>query len=571
MAEIPTQSEPKSKGVLLESLTAPGQPKKRLGELLMTDGLISRQQLDTALEEQKSNQAYLGVILMRRKWISERELYKRLSQQQEVEFYEVRDMEIPPEVFNQVPREIAVKFHVMPVKFVDGELHIASSEPGNTDTLEAIKRVVPHKVKFGFSTRGDLQYAINRIYNNLVRASPLIRDFYDGFAYLVEQPKLDASKVIDLLLALGHLLGASDVHLTFGQQDLRLGVRIDGALHEIPLPTRRLAPEQVSQLRTTLMIRSNIDTSKRSIPQEGMIELKIEKTTVRARTSTFPLFNGDKAVLRFIGRLELRSFFNLGLSEKDRLLASEVLERQSGLIVVAAPDGNGKSTTLYALLAQMPTQIRNVLTIEDPVEAKLSFAAQTQVSRDGPVTFETALRHIGHQDADVIMIGTTTDRVVAESTVELASTGHLVLTAAPSEHAATVILHFMQMGIDPLAMANALQLVIAQRLAPMICSECRAKHPEPEDMRYRLDLHEDFEMFQGRGCEACYFTGRRGRIMLFEIINVDDKLRELIACKPTLTEIKTHVKATGGSDFRSDALKKCARGWISPEDVLAFS
>ena len=233
-------------------------------------------------------------------------------------------------------------------------MFVATEDPFDTKMIAVIEEVVNIFVSAGFAIRSDLVYALNRIYNNLVRANKNIRDFYDGFAYLLEKPELDADRVINLLLALGYLLSASDIHLTFSREDFFLGVRIDGSLHSVPLSVRRLNSDQISQLRNALMIMGGIGMSRCNQPQTGSLELMIDKTSVKARLATFPLYNGEKAVLRFIGRIQRRSLDNLGLRKADQNQIRKILTEPSGLIMVAAPAGNGKSTTLYSFLSSIP-------------------------------------------------------------------------------------------------------------------------------------------------------------------------------------------------------------------------
>jgi len=419
-----------------------------------------------------------------------------------------------------------------------------------------LEGIVNKSVSAGFAIRSDLQYALNRIYNNLVRANKNIRDFYDGFAYLLEKPEFDAGRVIDLLLALGYLLKASDIHLTFGRREFYLGVRIDGCLHSVPLPARRLNPDQILHLRNTLMIKCDIDTQKRSQPQMGRLELMIEKTSVKARLATFPLYNGEKAVLKFTGMTRRRTMDTLGIGEDDIPKVRKILSDPAGLIVVASPAGNGKSTTLYTFLSSIPYQSKNIFSIEDSIEANLPHVSQTLVNRDGPNTYETALENIGPQDTDVIMVGSLESPKVIQMAVELAVSDNLVLAALPMEHASQVILHLIRSGVDTLSVANTLKLIITQRLVPLICTKCKKQHPLNVEMASKLDLPPDTLLQHGEGCQNCYFTGRSDRTMLFQAVIVDDNLAELISSNPSFIELVNFLKNTNRYGFRGDAISK---------------
>jgi len=546
-----------------------GDPRK-LGEILIAEDLIVADQLEAALQEQINRPLYLGQILMRRHWINERDLFPVLSRQRGVEFYDVRDRDIPPEVVDKLPREVAIEHSILPVEYSDGILRVAMEDPLNERLLALITRSVPEPVRAGFTTRGDLHYAINRAYNNLVRSNPLVRDFFDGFAYLIEQPQFDSNRLIDLMLALAHLLGASDVHMTFSISDFRIGLRIDGTLHGIPIPARRLRPEQINQLRTALKIRSGIDTSKKGMAQDGRLMLEMEQGTIQTRVSTLPLVDGEKIVLKLIGQLELREFDELGFDPADVSRIEPLLKRSGGLILVTGPSGSGKTTTLYALLGKIPSATKNLLTIEDPVEARLPFASQIQVDTERSLTYVTALSAMVHQDPDVIMVGELEDRESAALAVERAMTGHLVLSSVQMEHATGAIQQLLSMGVEALSVASALRLIIAQRLVPAICSECRQEHPESAALAQLINLPHGTKLFQGAGCKRCYFTGKSGRIAVFETIYVNDALRDLIAKNPTLTEIARVAKQAGARISAEDAAQKCVQGWLTPEDVLAL-
>jgi len=547
--------------------------KRRIGEILVDDGLVKKVQVDEALQEQRKGKGkkYLGQILMRRKLVDEREVFKRLSRQRGISFHEVKEKEIPEDLISKIPREVALEHGVLPVDYKNGELAVSMDDPFNQSLLRLLSRIIPAKIKPGITPRGDLHFAINRAYNNLLRSNPLVKEFFDGFAYLLSQPPFDANKVIDLVLAMSHLLDASDIHSTFSEEKFALALRIQGQLHSIPIPTRRLDPDRISQLRNTLKIRSGIDVSKRGIPLDGRIKMQIDEGTLQARVSTLPLIDGEKIVLRIVGKLKVMDFDQLGFSRQDKDRVKLLLKRPTGLILVAGPIGSGKTTTLYALLNKIPTETRNVITIEDPVEVRLGYAAQVQVNRDQGLTFESVMQAIARQDPDIILLSDIYSRESAHIAVESALTGHLILASVHMEHAAGTILRLLNMGVEPFALSAALNMIIAQRLIPGICLECHTPHPKNAEFCRELKLPEDTQLYTGTGCKNCYFTGRSGRVALIELIVVDDELRDIITAGPTLTGIVKHVMQKGSRNFRQDALAKCVEGKIAPEDVITYS
>jgi len=434
-----------------------------------------------------------------------------------------------------------------------------------------VMQSVPEQLKPAFSTRSDLHYAINRAYNNLVRSNPLVRDYFDGFAYLLEQPEFDTNRLLDLSLALAHLLGSSDVHFFFGVSDLRILLRIDGSLHNIPLPTRRIKLEQIVQLRTTLKLRCGVDAVRKEIPQEGRLELEMEQGSIIATVSIVPIVDGEKVVLHLGGRLEKRNFDQIGLTTGERAKLLPLLKRTSGLIIVSGPTGCGKTTSLYAMLERIPSISRNILTIENPVQAKLPFASQIHLNKEKGFTPRAALTAVMNQDPDVIMIDELADHDSATMAVEIAMTGHLVLTSLKMESAAWVILNLLNLGVNALALASTLRAVIAQRLIPRLCRDCRQPHPEADDFRSQLGLQANAKLFSSTGCPKCYYSGRSGRIAVFETIFVTDQLRDLITDNPTISMLAIHSKGAGARSFRDDAVEKCQVGLIAPEDVLTIN
>jgi len=540
-----------------------------LGEILVKAGLISSEQLTLALEEQSNQPAYLGQILMRHRWVNERDLFHHLAIQRGVEFIEVRDRDIPSDVVDRLPQDVALQLSVLPISYSDGVLRVAMEDPFNERLLKMVMQSVPEQLKPAFSTRSDLHYAINRAYNNLVRSNPLVRDYFDGFAFLLEQPEFDSNRLVDLSLALAHLLGSSDVHFYFGGSELRILLRIDGALHNIPLPTRRIRNEQIVQFRNTLKLRCGIDVSRKGVHQEGTLELDMEQGSIIASVSIVPLVDGEKAVLHLSGRLEVRSFDQIGLASSERAKILPLLKRASGLVIVSGPVGCGKTTSLYAMLEKIPTMSRNVMTIENHVEARLPFVAQIQLSKEKGYTTQAALLSAMDQDPDVIMIGELSDKESAAIAVESAMTGHLVLTSVKMESAAWVILHLLNLGVNALSLASTLRAIIAQRLVPRLCRDCRQPHPEEAEMIRLLNLPSTAKLFGSAGCPKCYYSGKSGRIAIFETIFVNDALRDLITSSPTISALAVHSKGAGARAFREDSLEKCLAGLIAPEDVLA--
>jgi len=543
---------------------------RRIGEILVDDGLVEPEQVETALDEQRRDKErkYLGLILMRKRLVEEREVFKRLSRQRGVQFHEVRDAEIPDQIIDRVPPEVAIEHNVLPVDYQDGELSVSMEDPFNRNLLRLLHRVIPDRIKPGFATRNDLHYAINRRYNNLVRSNPIVKDFFDGFAYLLEEKPFDSNKAIDLVIALTHLLDGSDIHLTFRETEFGFDLRIDGLLHRIPIPTRRLSPDHISQLRDTIKARSAIDPSRKDIPQQGWIVMHIEEDRLRARISALPLVDGEKIVLNVARQLKPLGFDQIGFSKTDKERIKAILRRPSGLILIAGHAGSGRTTTLYALLSKIPKEHRNIITIEDHVNVKLRSTSQVETNHNG-LSQQDVLNALPSQDADIILIGNIANAESAQIAVKGALSGQLVLTSIDMENAAGAILRMLDLGVERRSFSTVLRLVIAQRLVPGICLECHAPHSKSVEYCRELGLPEDTQLFTGSGCAKCYFTGRMGRVALLETIVVDNELQDILSGSPSLKKIMdySHEKSESRS-FRDDALAKCVEGKIAPEETL---
>jgi type II secretory ATPase GspE/PulE/Tfp pilus assembly ATPase PilB-like protein len=258
----------------------------------------------------------------------------------------------------------------------------------------------------------------------------------------------------------------------------------------------------------------------------------------------------------------------MGLSKREQERIEPMLHRAGGLILVAGPTGSGKTSTLYAMLGRVPTASRNIITVEDPVEANLAYASQIQIDRERGLTFEVALSSILRQDPDVILLGEIRDRESAAIAVESAMTGHLVLSSVHMEHAAGVIQRLINMGVEPLALASALRLIVAQRLLPKICDGCRQPHPDQAAIVKRFNLSPKSLLYTGAGCKKCYFTGKSGRIAIFETIVIDDALRDLISTSASLSALAKQAVNSGARTFLQDAMEKCQQGLLTPEDLV---
>jgi general secretion pathway protein E len=447
------------------------------------------------------------------------------------------------------------------------------------ETLVEVRRVFDQRFSAQTVTETEFDSILTETYQrDSSQARQLMEDignemdFYTLADELPENEDLleseDDAPIIKLINAmLGEAIkeGASDIHIETYERALVIRFRIDGVLREILKPNRQLAALLVSRIK----VMAKLDIAEKRVPQDGRISLRIAGRAVDVRVSTMPSNYGERVVLRLLDKNTARmDLSNLGLQAQNRTLLSEMLRKPHGIILVTGPTGSGKSTTLYAGLTEINTKDRNILTVEDPIEYNIEGIGQTQVNTKVEMTFARGLRAILRQDPDVVMIGEIRDLETAQIAVQASLTGHLVMSTLHTNTAIGALTRLRDMGIEPFLLSSSLLAVLAQRLVRTLCPDCRLPHPITDRERRLMGLGEgDYTVYRPDGCEACNYNGYRGRAGIYELVPINDEVRELIHSGASETDIE-HVIRSDYPSIRQDGISKVLRGETSLEEVL---
>jgi type IV pilus assembly protein PilB len=556
----------------------------RLGELLVRENLISLSQLQKAQEEQRKTGARLGYSLTKLGILDETELTNFLSKQYGVPSINLADFEISPDVLQLVPAELAKRHQLLPVNRAGATLIVAMSDPSNIYAIDDLKFRTGLNIEVVVASEVAIDEAITRYYEKQVTYDDVLGDIDadavelggdDDDVNVVDLEKASGEapviKLCNVILLNAIKKRASDIHIEPYEKAFRVRYRIDGVLYEEnpPLPLKLKAA-----VTSRVKIMSNLDISERRLPQDGRIKLKLGKDKeMDFRVSVLPTLFGEKIVMRLLDKTNLQlDMTKLGFEDKQLADFMKAIHQPYGMVLVTGPTGSGKTTSLYSALQELNKTTRNISTAEDPVEYNLMGINQVQMHEDVGLNFATALRSFLRQDPNIIMVGEIRDFETAEIAVKAALTGHLVLSTLHTNDAPSTISRLMNMGIEPFLVATSVNLICAQRLVRRICVQCR----EPlqilpqalMDAGYSPEEANKVQVQHGRGCATCNNTGYKGRVGLYEVMEINDELRELILVGASAIELKRKALEGGMITLRKSGLEKVAAGQTTMEEVL---
>jgi MSHA biogenesis protein MshE len=509
-------------------------PKLRIGELLVENGLLSSEQLETALREQKKLGHKLGRTLIELGYVEEDQLLEVLSRQLRIPVVGLQSLRPDPGVVQMLPELQARRFRAVVLEDQGGEVQIGMVDPSDVFAYDELSRILKRRVRPAVVRESELFDFIDRVYGRSDEISSLAEALHEDLGesdFDLERIGEDAgaseAPVVRLLQSLFEdavRSRASDIHIEPDESVLRIRQRVDGILREQVMPERRIAPALV--LRLKLM--ASLDISERRLPQDGRFNIKVRKRSIDVRLSTMPVAYGESVVMRLLDQSEgCVSMGQLGMPAPMLGQLERLIHRPDGLILVTGPTGSGKTTTLYAALAELNTPERKIITVEDPVEYRLPRINQVQIQPKIGLTFARVLRTALRQDPDIVMVGEMRDAETVEIALRAAMTGHLVLSTLHTNDAISSAMRLADMGAESFLLASSLRAVIAQRLIRTICPECSVPAAPDERDRYRLERirpdivdHEDFR--RGEGCDACNGTGYRGRMGVHELLELDE-------------------------------------------------
>ena len=556
----------------------------RLGEILLKESLITQDQLTKALEFQRSNGGKLGSCLTKMGFITDDDITGVLSRQYGVPSINLKYYEIDPTVIKLIPQDTASRYQVIPLSRVGSVLTIAMTDPTNVFAMDDIKFMTGFNVEPVVASESAIGEAISRFYGgseaNHEELSKMMKDLVmddQELELAAEETQLDTAtleraaeeapiiKLVNLILTDSVKRGASDIHLEPYELEFRVRFRIDGVMQTVMSPPLRLKDAITSRLK----IMAKLDIAEKRLPQDGRIMIKYKadgkKKELDFRVSTVPTLYGEKIVLRLLDKENLRlDMTKLGFEVESLKKFERNILRPYGMVLVTGPTGSGKTNTLYSSVARLNTVDTNIMTAEDPVEFQLGGINQVQMKEQIGLNFAAALRAFLRQDPNIILVGEIRDFETAEIAVKAALTGHLVLSTLHTNDAPSTISRLMNMGIEPFLVATSVNLICAQRLVRRICVNCKEELEVPEqaliDAGYTPEEVKKVKIYHGKGCSVCNKGGYKGRTGLYEVMEINDELRELILVGASALELKKKAIEQGMITLRRSGLVKVAAG-----------
>ncbi len=564
----------------------------RLGEILLKESLITQDQLEKALEFQRSNGGKLGSCLTKMGFITDDDITGVLSRQYGVPSINLKYYEIDPNVIKLIPQDTALRYQVVPLSRVGSVLTIAMTDPTNVFAMDDIKFMTGFNVEPVVASESAIGEAISRFYGGSASSheelSSLMKDLVDEDQELelaAEEQEMDAAmlekaaeeapiiKLVNLILTDSVKRGASDIHVEPYENEMRVRFRVDGVLQTVMSPPMKLRDAITSRMK----IMAKLDIAEKRLPQDGRIMIKYKaegkKKELDFRVSTVPTLYGEKIVLRLLDKENLRlDMTKLGFEPESLKKFERNILRPYGMVLVTGPTGSGKTNTLYSSVARLNQVDTNIMTAEDPVEFQLGGINQVQMKDQIGLNFAAALRAFLRQDPNIILVGEIRDFETAEIAVKAALTGHLVLSTLHTNDAPSTISRLMNMGIEPFLVATSVNLICAQRLVRRVCSNCKEELEIPEqaliDAGYTPEEVKSTKVYHGKGCSTCGKRGYKGRTGLYEVMEINDELRELILVGASALELKKKAIEQGMITLRRSGLIKAALGMTTLEEVI---
>jgi type IV pilus assembly protein PilB len=554
------------------------EKRKLLGEMLVDEGLITAEQLNKAIVQQKQSGLRLGQLLIRMGLVTEEGIIATLGDQAGIPYVNLDNYIIDPKVINLIPENLARSSLIIPLFRIGATLTIAMADPLNVKAIDEARRKAGCEVDMAVSTEEQIRRAIDSYYGISSSIEDIVKEALEGdLKVTVEGAGAEAGleapiiRLANLIIFQAVRDNASDIHLEPDEHKLGVRYRIDGILHETVSPPKHLQAALISRVK----IMANMDIAETRAPQDGGFQINTEGRSIEFRVSSFPTIYGENVVLRILD--QSKSVLNL----EELGFSPDVLERYRallaspyGIILATGPTGSGKTTTLYAALNSINSVDKNIITLEDPVEYRLPTIRQTQVNPKAGITFASGMRSILRQDPDVIMVGEMRDVETAEMAFEAALTGHLVFSTLHTNDAAGALARLLHLGIEPFLVASSTIAVLAQRLVRTVCPNCKAAYkPNPRLLGgFHLEENAAREFYRGKGCKACRNTGYRGRSGIYELIAINEEIRKLILENASTTAIRDAARRSQQmKSLREDGLAKALKGLTTLEEVARIT
>jgi type IV pilus assembly protein PilB len=560
---------------------------ERIGELLVRENLLSAEQLRRAREESRTSGSRLGAQITKLGYLDESELTDFVAKQYGVPSIDLDQFEIEPAVIQLIPEDVAIKHTVIPVNRAGSTLILATADPSNIFAIDDIKFLTGYNIQPVVAGDDAIRRAIDRYYDKTSSLEDVMGDFDDSDIDLIHDAEdVDVGelarasedapvvKLVNLILTDAVKKSASDIHIEPYEKSFRVRYRIDGVLYEVMKPPLKLKNAITSRLK----IMSELDIAERRLPQDGRIKLKMGRgKEMDFRVSVLPTLFGEKVVLRLLDKSNLQlDMTKLGFEAEQLRVFQASIHQPYGMVLVTGPTGSGKTTTLYSALSELNKTSENLSTAEDPVEFNLAGINQVQMHEEIGLNFAASLRSFLRQDPDIIMVGEIRDFETAEIAVKAALTGHMVLSTLHTNDAPSTVNRLLNMGIEPFLVASSVNCIVAQRLARRVCEECKESDPEADADRLieagmAPDRAREIVPVKGRGCRTCSETGFKGRMAVYEVMELKEELKEFVLNGASALELKREAIRLGMQTLRQSALRKLAEGVTTLGEVFRVS
>jgi type IV pilus assembly protein PilB len=554
--------------------------RRRLGDVLVERDLISREQLNEALEAQRQltgkNRKRLGQLIVEMGFLTERQIAEALAELLALDLIDGGDLAVPMEVARLLPRQVAERARVLVLGRTNDGLRVATADPTNVVALDDVRAYTgAHSLSLVVATESMIQEHIARIYSMAedARLGPPaqddLRDPAEDAMLAKAADQAPTVRLVNQILTDAVRVGASDVHIEQQHDGVWIRHRVDGVLHDVTRVHKGAAPALISRLK----IVSSMDIAERRLPQDGRMKMEANGVLIDARVSTLPAVHGEKVVIRMLPNADkITALDGLGMEPEQLKLLVHAASAAQGLVLITGPTGSGKTNTLYSLLSHVSNRERNVVTLEDPLEIQLPGITHVQINDRAGLTFPRGLRSILRQDPDVVLVGEVRDTETAGLALEASLTGHLVMTTLHTNNAASAVTRLVDMGAEPFLVASSMSLVVAQRLVRRPCANCAQPYHPPAELLARLDVDRAFldgaTPRSGVGCTECHETGYRGRVGVFEVLPATPEIRETIVKTPTESAVTREAAVSGLVSLRQAGLLKAFRGETTFEEVL---
>lgn len=555
--------------------------RKKIGDILIAKGLITTEQLSSALEEQDSSGGKLGQILIERKLISEDELSEAISERLGIQRISLKSLVIDPRIISKVPVELARRYELIPVFKIGDMMTVAMADPLNIIAIDELKYLTKCNIKRVIASGAEIADAIDEYYsvadsmNDVIGEYPGTEEKAETISAFdkstIARQETPVVKLVNLLITTAVKAKASDIHIEPDEDALRIRYRINGIMKKEASPPKNLQAEIISRIK----VAANMDVSEKRLPQDGRLTMRVDDFDIDLRISTLPTINGEKIVIRILDKRVINiGLGQLGFSETILKQWENLIHVKEGLILITGPTSSGKTTTLYSVLQEINSSEKNIITVEDPVEYSLPLINQVQTNEKAGLTFAGVLRSILRQNPDIIMIGEMRDSETAAMAIRAALTGHLVFSTLHTNDAPSSIARLADMGIENYLLASAIKGVLAQRLLRINCPHCLEEY-EPTELHLRRAnfqrLPSDIKFQKSVGCNKCRMTTYLGQTGIYELIEVDERICEMIISGNSEIQIRNYAYELGYRPLFQSGMEKVIDGTIRLEELLRVS